>query len=84
MVEHTNISISLVLIFQLGNYPQGQQLSSFPINCINCNWLNTNDICAGQELREGLDELGAIEMNGYWRVVEHEYKTSAVSRLLIN
>ncbi|XP_063681104.1 sister chromatid cohesion protein DCC1-like [Bolinopsis microptera] len=44
--------------------------------------LLSNIQASEQELKEGLDELGAIEMNGYWRVVEHEYKTSAVSRIL--
>ena len=35
-----------------------------------------------EEIRRGLDEMGAIELNGFWRLIEHDYRTTAMSRLL--
>jgi len=35
-----------------------------------------------EEIRRGLDEMGAIELNGFWRLIEHDYQTTAMSRLL--
>ena len=34
------------------------------------------------EIRHRLDELGAFELGGHWRLLDHEYKTSAMSRIL--
>eukprot|EP00116_Pleurobrachia_bachei_P008086 sb/3468348/ len=36
-----------------------------------------------EEIRSGLDDIGSVELDGYWRTVESEYLTSVMSRVLM-